>query len=67
MLTVLVVVVHFVVGPYSAQVAIRIHAVVHVMNVRTFDVPVHVDIVEYLGVGPWCAATPSAGKRVKRQ
>lgn len=52
LLTVHVVMVHFVVGPYTTLVAKRVHSVVHMVNVRTLDVPVHVDLLEYFGIGP---------------
>lgn len=52
MLTVLVVVVHLVVGPYAALMPVRVHPIVHVVNVGILDVPVYVDGVEYFGVGP---------------
>ena len=51
-LTVHDVVVHLVLGPHAALVAVRVHAVVHVVNVRPHDVPVHVHIIENFGVGP---------------
>ena len=51
-LTVDDVVVHLVVDPDPALVAVRVHAVVHVVNVRALDVSVHVHVVEKLGVGP---------------
>ena len=51
-LTVDYVVVHLVVGPHPALVAVRVHAVVHVVDVRALDVSVHVHVVEKLRVGP---------------
>lgn len=45
------VVVHFVAGPYTALVAEGVHSLVDVVNVRILHVPVHVDLVEYFGVG----------------
>ena len=52
LLTVFDVVVHQVVGPDPALVAVRVHAVVHVVNVRALDVSVHVHFVEKFVVGP---------------
>lgn len=51
-LTVLDVVVHLVVGPDPALVAVRVHAIVHVVNVRVFDVAEDIDVVKNTGVGP---------------
>ena len=47
---VLDVVVHRVVGPYATLVAVRVHTVVHVMDVGVLDVAVHVSGVEYLEI-----------------
>ena len=48
---VLPVVVHQVVGPHSSLVAVRVVAVVHVVDVGTHDVAVHVGGLEHIGVG----------------
>ena len=47
---VLVVVVHLVVGPYSPLMAVGVHAVVHVMDVRANDVTIDVCGVENLWI-----------------
>lgn len=51
-LTILVIIMHLVVCPDTALVSVRVHSVVHVVDIRTLYVPIHVDVVEHLRVGP---------------
>lgn len=41
---------HLVVGPYTALVPVRVHSVVHSVDVGTLDITVYVDSVEDFGV-----------------
>lgn len=44
------VVVHLVVGPHAALVAVRVHAIVHTVDVGPLDVTIHVGAFEHVRV-----------------